>query len=91
MELRWTSKALSDLVRLYEFLAPVNKPAAARAIQALTKAPTILLTNPRIGERLFQFEPREVRRILVKNYEVRYEIQDSIIYVLRLWHTREDR
>lgn len=91
MELKWTSKALSDLVRLHEFLAPVNKSAAARAVQALTKTPTILLTNPRIGEQLFQFEPREVRRILVGEYEVRYEIQGSIIYVLRLWHSREDR
>jgi plasmid stabilization system protein ParE len=91
MGLKWTSKALSDLGRLYEFLAPVNKPAAARTVQALTKAPTILVTNPRIGEQLFQLEPREVRRILVGEYEVRYEIQDSTIYVLRLWHTREDR
>ncbi len=91
MELKWTGKALSDLARLYEFLAPVNKPAAARAVQVLTKAPTILLTNPRIGEQLFEFEPREVRRLLVGHYEMRYEIQDSIIYMLRLWHTREDR
>ena len=91
MELKWTSKALSDLARLYEFLALVNKPAAARAVQGLTQAPTILLTNPRIGEQLFQFEPREVRRILVGEYEVRYEILDSSIYVLRLWHTRENR
>ena len=91
MELKWTSKAFSDLARLYEFLAPVNKPAAARAVQVLTKAPAILLTNPRIGEQLFQFEPHEVRRILVGEYEVRYEIQDSIIYLLRLWHTREER
>ncbi len=91
MELKWTSKALSDLARLYEFLALANKPAAARAVQGLTQAPTILLTNPRIGEQLFQFEPREVRRILVGEYEVRYEILDSSIYVLRLWHTREHR
>ena len=91
MELKWTSKALSALARLYPFLAPLNKPTAARTVQALTKAPTILLTNPRIGEQLFQFDPREVRRILVGEYEVRYEIQNSIIYVLRLWHTREDR
>lgn len=90
-ELKWTSKALSDLSRLYEFLAPVNQPAAARAVQALTKAPSILLTNPRIGEQLFQFEPREVRRILAGGYEIRYEIQGATIYVLRLWHTREDR
>ncbi|MGG5143126.1 MULTISPECIES: type II toxin-antitoxin system RelE/ParE family toxin [Alcaligenes] len=91
MKLKWTSKALSDLERLYEFLAVVNKPAAARAVQKLTKAPSILLSNPRIGEQLFMFEPREVRRILVGEYEIRYELQDSFIYVLRIWHTRENR
>ncbi len=42
MELKWTGKALSDLVRLYEFLTPVSKPAAAHAVQALTAAPTTL-------------------------------------------------
>ena len=91
MELKWTSKALSDLARLYEFLAPVNRPAAARAVQALTAAPELLLRQPRIGERLEEFEPREVRRILVSRYEIRYEIEQSKIYILRIWHTREDR
>lgn len=91
MELKWTSKALSDLARLYEFLAPVNKSAAVSIVQSLTAAPTTLLVNPRIGEKLEEFEPREIRRILVGHYEMRYEIQESKIYVLRLWHTREDR
>jgi len=91
MELKWTSKALSDLVRLYEFLAPVNRGAAARTVQSLTAAPTSLLENPRIGERLEEFDPRDVRRILVGHYEMRYEIQEVMIYVLRLWHTRENR
>ena len=91
MELKWASKALSDLARLYEFLAPVDQRAAARTVQMLTVAPTKLLTNPRIGERLDEFEPREVRRILVGQYEMRYEIQQSIIYLLRIWHTREER
>lgn len=63
MELKWTSKALSDLARLYDFLVLASKPAAARTAQSLTQAPVILLTNPRMGEQLFQFEPREVRRI----------------------------
>lgn len=91
MELKWTSKTLSDLARLYEFLASVNQPAAARAVQSVTKAPTALFTNPRIGEQLFEFESREIRRIFVGNYEMRYEIHESTIYVLRLWHTREQR
>ena len=91
MKLKWTGKALSDLTRLYEFLAPVNKDAAARTMQSLTAAPASLLANPRIGEKLEEFEPREVRRIHVGHYEMRYEIQESTVYVLRLWHTRENR
>ncbi len=91
MKLEWTNKAQSDLVRLYEFLEPINSKAAASVVQSLTAAPLALLENPRIGESLEEFLPREVHRILVGHYEIRYEIQESIIYVLRLWHTREDR
>jgi plasmid stabilization system protein ParE len=91
MELKWTGKAVSDLARLYDFLAPVNRPAAARTVQSLTAAPARLLEHPRIGEKLEEFAPREVRRILVGRYEMRYEIQEATIYVLRVWHTREDR
>jgi plasmid stabilization system protein ParE len=91
MELRWAGKASSDLARLHEFLAVVNKPAAARTVQALTAACASLLANPRIGERLEEFEPREIRRILVRSYEIRYEIIESTIYIMRLWHTREER
>ena len=91
MKLKWTGKALSDIARLHEFLTPVNPKAAARAVQKLAAAPTRLLENPRIGEQLFEFGPREVRRIFVGQYELRYEIKESTIYVLRLWHTREDR
>ncbi|WP_339471561.1 MULTISPECIES: type II toxin-antitoxin system RelE/ParE family toxin [unclassified Pseudomonas] len=91
MELKWTAKALSDLARLYEFLALVSQPAAARTVQQLTAALITLLPNPRIGERLEEFEPRDVRRILIGHYEMRYEIVGSTVYLLRLWHTREDR
>jgi plasmid stabilization system protein ParE len=91
MELKWTTKALSDLVRLHEFLSSINRQAAASTVQSLTSAPAKLLAQPRIGEKLDEFDPREVRRIFVGHYEMRYEIQQSTIYVLRLWHTREDR
>ena len=91
MEIKWTAKALSDLSRLYDFLSPVNKRAAARAVRSLAAAPARLLEHPRLGERLERYDPREVRRILVGHYEMRYEIQGSTIYISRVWHTREDR
>lgn len=91
MRLQWTSKALSNVVRLHEFLASANGPAAARVVKSLVAASAGPIANPRIGERLEEFDPRDIRRLLVGRYEVRYEIGDSVIYVMRSWHTREER
>lgn len=91
MQVQWTSKAYGDLTRLHDFLAPVNRRAAARVVQSLTTTARRLVEHPRIGERLEEFEPLEVRRIVVGRYEMRYEIRQLNIYILRIWHTREDR
>lgn len=91
MRLQWTSKALSDVVRLHKFLAGANAQAAARVVKSLVAAPAGLVANPRIGEKLDEFEPREIRRLLVGHYELRYEIVESTLYVIRIWHTREER
>jgi plasmid stabilization system protein ParE len=92
MTLQWTRAALSDLQRLHTFLRPVNPDAAARVIQRLTEGPDLLQTQPRIGIKLPEFEPREVRSILIGDYELRYEITaDHAVWILRVWHTREFR
>ncbi len=41
MQLQWTRRALADLERLYEFLAPASPQAAARAVQALVNSPLV--------------------------------------------------
>lgn len=91
MKVAWTSKAVSDLTRLNDFLAPVNRRAAARVLQSLTAVAGRLPDQPRIGERLEQYDPREVRRVLVGKYEMRYEVRASNIFILRVWHSREER
>lgn len=91
MQLKWSSKAVSDLGRLYDFLAPLDKKAAARTIQTLTTAPNKVADQPRLGERLEMFEPKEVRRLVIGKYEIRYQVTDETIYILRVWHTRERR
>ncbi len=92
MKLKWTRKALADLVRLYEFLAPINRKAASQTVQSLATAPIKkLIDQPRIGEKLEEFEPRDVRRLLIGRYEMRYELRQSNLYILRIWHTRENR
>ncbi|MCC6310358.1 MAG: type II toxin-antitoxin system RelE/ParE family toxin [Trueperaceae bacterium] len=91
MRIKWTRRAASDLVRLHEQLASVAPAAAAHVVQQLSEAPARLLEYPRIGEKLESYEPREVRRIIVGDYELRYEITAGTIFVLRLRHCRENR
>lgn len=91
MKIRWTSQAAGDLARLHQHLGSVAHTAAARVVQQLVDAPERLLDHPWIGEKLEVYEPREVRRIIVGDYEVRYEIAAEVIFVLRIWHCREDR
>lgn len=91
MKIRWSGKALSDLVRLYEFLSSANHAAAIRMVQSLLAAPARLTVHPRLGEQLEEFKPREVRRILVGNYEMRYEVRENGIFIVRVWNARELR
>ena len=91
MKLQWTTSANQDVVRLHAFINPVNPRAAIQIVQQLVAAAEQLLTYPQLGERLIEFSPRNVRRLIVGDYEMRYELTETAIFVLRLWHGRENR
>ena len=69
----------------------MNRRAAVKVVQTLTAAAARLTEHPRLGEKLDHYEPREVRRLLVGSYELRYEVRATQVVVLRIWHVREDR
>jgi plasmid stabilization system protein ParE len=89
--LRWTLAAYADLRRIHEFLEPVNPTAAVRAVRLVVARVRRIPSQPRLGERLPGFADREVRRVLVRGYEIRYEVSGTNLVVLRVFHTREDR
>lgn len=80
-----------DLRRLHEFLEPVNPGAAARVVVALVERAERIPARPRLGARLREFGDREVRKVLAGDYEIRYEVTEQDVLVLRIFHTREDR
>jgi plasmid stabilization system protein ParE len=91
MRLEWTGRASHDLTRVRDFLIPVNPAAALRTVQALRTATQRLTDHPRVGRPVERYWPREVRRWIVGQYEIHYEVGETTILILRLWHTREDR
>jgi plasmid stabilization system protein ParE len=85
----WTVKAVSDLQTL---TADFDHPsAAARVMRRLTAAPDVLIQFPRMGTLLPVFSPREVRRFIVDDYEIRYEITADALFITDVFHTRQDR
>lgn len=91
MRILWFAEAWEDLDRLHAFIAEHDLDAADATLDRLAKAPEALLDFPRRGSRLSRYAPRELREFRVANYLLRYEILDSHIFVLRLFHSREDR
>jgi plasmid stabilization system protein ParE len=88
---RWSRKAREDLERLHGFLAAVDEDAAIRVVRSLLGAVREVAAFPRLGVRLKEFGKREVRRLIVGDYELRYELQARGLFILRIWHVREVR
>jgi plasmid stabilization system protein ParE len=91
MTINWSAAARADLGRLYEFLAETDLELANKVLDRLIAAPGDLRRFPRRGPRLSEFNPREVREYRVGVYLLRYELSEANIYVLRIFHVREDR
>ncbi|WP_081716391.1 type II toxin-antitoxin system RelE/ParE family toxin [Asticcacaulis sp. AC460] len=88
---QWSSAARRDIFRLYDFLRDVNPRAAARIIQRLTEATRNLTAFPEQGRPVDNYVSQDVRSLIVGDYEIRYEVEDHRIYIVRIWHGREDR
>jgi len=88
---RWTPEAVDDLARLHDFLAAHNPKLALRVVATLRNAVRQLFVHPRLGSAVPGFEGHEVRRLVIRDYELRYEIAREALYILRFFHTREDR
>lgn len=89
MEVLWTSSAHNDLVRVHEFLMRHNPRRAQSIILHIVHEVKNLRTHPFIGSALDTYAPRIVRQLYIGDYELRYEVTDTALYMLRVWHTKE--
>ncbi|MDC7675292.1 type II toxin-antitoxin system RelE/ParE family toxin [Asticcacaulis machinosus] len=91
MTIEWTEAAQQDLIRLYEFLAPVNPLAAKRILIKIMDGVEGLASFPHLGRPQDAYAGRDVRSFMAGDYEVHYELRAKRIVILRVWHAREDR
>ncbi|NOQ45844.1 MAG: type II toxin-antitoxin system RelE/ParE family toxin [Desulfobulbaceae bacterium] len=90
MKLQFSRAAVNDLIRLREFIAEHNPTAAQRISKRLRGAIQNLVDTPRIG-RPVENMAGETRELIFGRYVVRYEVRGNTLYILRVWHGKEDR
>lgn len=92
MNVRYSREAVRDLRRLREFIEAKNPRAAERVASTILKGIAQLKEFPLLGTRVDRApDPEAVRDLVIGNYLARYLVHDTDIYVLRIWHHREDR
>ncbi|EGR9954690.1 type II toxin-antitoxin system RelE/ParE family toxin [Salmonella enterica subsp. enterica serovar Virchow] len=91
MEIYWTLKAQDDLERIYRFALQYSRQHADDVLDRLITGCADLTAHPAIGVQQTRYEPRQVRKVLFDDYEIHYELRDNDIYIVDLWHTKEER
>jgi plasmid stabilization system protein ParE len=88
LDLQWSSRALSDLQNIIEFVA-ADKPGAARKLARAIRARTENLRSmPFVGREAMP----GVRELVVhSHYPLSYRINNATVEILQVWHTARQR
>jgi len=90
VKLFFSESAVADLKRLRKFIAQHNPAAAQRIARKLMGTAEGLMLSPQKGRPVPDL-PGEIRELIFGKYIVRYEVRKDSLYVIRVWHGREDR
>ena len=92
-EITWLPEAIEDLHRLRHFLTDKNPNAALRAGQTILDAVNRLSQFPQIGRPMNDETPRRELVIAFGSgaYVLRYLFEDDTVFIVRVWHSKENR
>ena len=92
MTLHYAREAIQDLERLRAFIAEKNPAAAARISRQLLEGIQNLKRFPQLGREVSKApDPALIRDLILDRYVVRYLIAGDVLYILRIWHQKENR
>jgi len=91
MKVNYSPESIEDLQRVVEFVEQKNPYAARRIAIDLQEGMNRLKQFPEIGLPVLKAtEPEKIRDLYIDNHTVRYLIAKDVIYVLRVWHNKEN-
>jgi len=92
MTISYSPESIEDLKRVRQFIEEKNPAAAQRIAASILKGINQLNTFSYLGVEVQQApNPQVVRDLILGYYIVRYLIRSNEIYILRVWHHKENR
>lgn len=92
MKIIYTPEAVSDLIRLREFIEQNNPQATQRIAAELIKGIRQLKEFPYMGFEVSEApDPKAIRDLIIGKYITRYFVHRNEVHVLRVWHHKEQR
>jgi len=92
VKLVYSQEAVSDLIRLRDFIAEKDPGAAERVSLELVTRIDYICSFPAMGKAVaLSPEPLDIRDSIFGKYVVRYVAQAESIIILRVWHQYESR
>ena len=89
MKLLFTHSAQKDLMHLRDFIAEKNPQAARQISRRLVTSIRRLIDQPEMGIDVKGLPGTQ--DLVSGDYIVRYAVLEDDIYILRIWHGKEDR
>ena len=88
----WRTRAKLDLKRIKQYLKKndVDNETIEEILNKIGVTPNHLLQFPKIGRLIKTSSKKEMRRILVKEYKIFYELKNNNIFILKVLHAKED-
>ena len=82
----WSEEAIVDLGAVVRYIAADNRSAAEALAQTVFERTRMLGDFPYAGRRAPEEHDANVRELIVEPYRIIYEVSDSSIDILRIWH-----
>jgi len=90
MRIIYSTESVEDLQKLREFIAVKNEQAENRIAVSLLEAINKLKAFPKMGIEVKMAKSQLIRDLIIDDYIIRYLISEKTIYILRIWHQKED-
>ncbi len=83
--IRWTERALADLIAIGEYIAADKPDAARRWVERLRHQASVAAELPLAGRRVPEIERDDVRETFLRSYRIVYRVEADGITVLTVF------